>query len=180
MKKKLTTILAMLLCAIITITGVYTETAYAAEDTTIKLTFKKKSVTYSVKENGIERVNLKSLKKKWGKPSDTYEYYGIYGYTWSKGKTNFTYEDNTTTPERSLFVINIGDKNGSISGIKVGMKKSKVKKILKKISNKVESSDEYGTINASIVDERVSISCQIKNGKVTHIYCEAYAEDVSK
>ena len=63
MKKKLTTILAMLLCAIITITGVCTETAYAAEDTTIKLTFKKKSVTYSVKENGIERVNLKSLKK---------------------------------------------------------------------------------------------------------------------
>ena len=150
MKKKLTTILAMLLCAIITITGVCAETAYAAEDTTIKLTFKKKSVTYSVKEDGIERVNLKSLKKKWGKPSDTYEYYGIYGYTWSKGKTNFTYEDNTTTPERSLFVINIGDKNGSISGIKVGMKKSKVKKILKEISNKVESSDEYGTINALV------------------------------
>lgn len=48
MKKKLTTILAMLLCAIITITGVCTETAYAAEDTTVKVTFKKKSVTYSV------------------------------------------------------------------------------------------------------------------------------------
>lgn len=39
----------MLLYAIITITGVCTETAYAAEDTTIKLTFKKKSVTFTAK-----------------------------------------------------------------------------------------------------------------------------------
>lgn len=178
MKKKLTTILAMLLCAIITITGVCTETAYAAEDTTIKVTFKKKSVTYSVSEDGIERVNLTTLKKKWGKPSDTYEYYGTYGYTWKKGKTEITYKDDTNTPERSALIVSIGDKNGSLCGVKVGMTKAKAKKIFKKMG--CEVSIHENLILSATLNDRISFSCTLENGKVTHISTAMYAEDVSK
>ena len=164
----------MLLCAIITITGVCTETAYAAEDTTVKVTFKKKSVS----EDGIERVNLKTLKKKWGKPSDTYEYYGTYGYTWKKGKTEITYKDDTNTPERSALIINIEDKNGSINGVKVGMTKAKAKKIFKKMGCEVSISENiYMT---ATLNDRISFSCTLENGKVVNVGAAIYAEDVSK
>ena len=175
MKKKLTTILAMLLCAIITITGVCTETAYAAEDTTVKVTFKKKSVTYSVSEDGIERVNLKTLKKKWGKPSDTYEYYG---YTWKKGKTELTYKDDTNTPERSALIVSIEDKNGSINGVKVGMTKAKAKKIFKKMGCEVSISENI--CMTATLNDRISFSCTLENGKVVNVGAALYAEDVSK
>lgn len=178
MKKKLTTILAMLLCAIITITGVCTETAYAAEDTTIKVTFKKKSVTYSVSEDGIERVNLKTLKKKWGKPSDTYEYYGTYGYTWKKGKTEITYKDDTNTPERSALIVSIEDKNGSLCGVKVGMTKAKAKKIFKKMG--CEVSIHENIYMTATLNDRIIFSCTLENGKVVNVGAALYAEDVSK
>ncbi len=78
MKKTFTCMIAIMLCAILTITGICTDTAYAAEKTKLKLTFKKKSVTLTVNDektgdeslmNGIESVEINTLKKKWGKPT---------------------------------------------------------------------------------------------------------------
>lgn len=179
MKKKLTTILAMFLCAIMTLTAISPATAYAAENTTLKVTYKKKTVTFTMNENGdsIERVKLKTLKKKWNEPTKTEkgEYTAV--YEWKKGDTHIRYVDNYYIPNRSCIDAYSSDKNLSICGLKVGLKESKVKKIMKKLGGE---KDSYGNYGASLGDGRIMISCTLEKGKVTFVNCTLYVEDVSK
>lgn len=67
--RKLTTIIAMILCAIITVTSFGTDTAYAASKTPLKVTFNKKTVTLAKDASTMTTsVTVKTLTKKWGKP----------------------------------------------------------------------------------------------------------------
>ena len=177
MKKTFTSILAMILCAIIAITGISSETAYAADSNTLKLTFNKKSITLSIdNEKGVESVKLSTLKNKWGKPESSGDNY-LTTYTWKKGKTSINYTDYYETPQFSNFSVSIYDKNGSLCGIKVGMKKSKAVKIMKKIGAKEINDD---SISVELASRRIGISCGFEKGKVTQILCTAYAVDKSK
>lgn len=130
MKKKMTSIIAMLLCAILTITGICTDTAYAAEkEVPVKVTFNKKTVTVT------NKITAKSLKKKWGKAKkETNDSSTI--YTWKKGETSISYNDD---PDFRMIEVNIYDKNGKMFGVKVGMKKDAALKILNKTYGVKES-----------------------------------------
>mgnify|MGYP001142773486 CR=1 FL=1 len=90
MKKKLTTLIAMFLCAIMTLTAISPSTAYAASKTPVKATFKGKTVTLAKDINKKSTVKVKTLSKKWGEPKkDVYEDSDFPGetYTWEKGNT---------------------------------------------------------------------------------------------
>lgn len=162
--RKLTTIIAMILCAIITVTSFGTDTAYAASKTPLKVTFNKKTVTLAKDASTMTTsVTVKTLTKKWGKPKkEVYEgsplYDGLDGYTtyiWNKGKTTITYVspvDETFCGLRKHIDIHSSDKNIKIFGIKVGMERKKAEKIEKKLGN---YAPYYG--------------CE--NEKVNYIYC---------
>lgn len=170
MKKTITSILAIMLCAIIAITGISTETAYAANSTTaLKVTFKNKSVTLTDDiEEGIEKVNVKTLTKKWGKPK-TEKSEGSTTYTWKKGKSSIRYFNDKTI--YSNIWISINDKNVTLMGLKVGMKRDKAAKILKSLG----AEDKYEeTMTAASTDSRTMITCMFENGKVSCIDCTAY------
>jgi len=177
MKKTFKTIIIMILCTIITVTGISAETAYAADNTLIKVTFNKKSVKLKIDgEKGIKRVKLNTLKDKWGTP-EVYKDEYMERYSWKKGKTEIYYADDLTDPERSLISINADDKNAAICGIKVGMKKAKAVKIMKKLG---AENPESNYIGAEFASRRVIIFCDFKKGKVSRISCTAYAEDRSE
>lgn len=179
MKNKLTTILAMLLCAILTITGIGIETAYAAEKTPIKITFNKKTVTLAKNINTKpKQPDFKTLKSKWGKPEaneiiapdwNTYEdrLYGIM-YSWKKGESGITYHisetprDKRIGSDRTYITIGIFDKNIKVNGVTVGTKQKKAEKILKKLT---KNDGEF-----SESDIRISYTCE--DGKVSSIRIE--------
>ena len=141
---KLTTIIAMILCAIITVTSFGTDTAYAASKTPLKVTFNKKTVTLAKDASTMTTsVTVKTLTKKWGKPKkEVYEGDPLCGgldgnttYIWEKGKTIIKYiipVDETFGSLRKRIEIHALDKNIKILGIKVGMKQKKAEKIEKK------------------------------------------------
>lgn len=182
MKKTFTCIIAIMLCTILTITGICTDTAYAAEKTKLKLTFKKKSVTLTVNDektgdeslmNGIESIKISTLKKKWGKPTvEKGEYSAV--YTWEKGKSRIAYTDNFNQPHFSNFTVQIKDKNVSFGGLKIGMKKSEAEKII----NGFDCSEKIMSKNSFFVTlldhSRISISCSYKKGKVSEIFACLY------
>lgn len=182
MKRKVTAILAMFLCAILTVTGICTDTAYAAENTQIKVTYKKKSVTFTVDadRNGVKEVKLKTLKNKWGKPATTKNEY-TETYVWEKGKSRIGYTIDLHQPQFSNFSISTQDKNLSVCGIKVGMKKSKVKKILKTLGDVNEQKASGGLANCLSVElvdqQRVYINCGFENGKVSDISCSLFLRE---
>lgn len=174
MKKKLTTLLAVLLCTILTVAGICADTAYAADYAdTLKVTFKKKSVTLNVNREkiGIEPIKIKTLKKKWGKPEVTKDEYSAI-YTWKKGKTEITYTDDFTAAFWSGFSITIEDKNASIAGLKVGMSKKKAEKILKTLGE-VNSNEDADFVQMTEAG-RCNITCQYKKGKVSRIAAYIY------
>ena len=175
MKKTFKSILAMILCAMIAITGIGTETAYAANSKTpIKVTFNKKTVTLSKDINkGIKQADFKILKEKWGEPEyfDDKEYPS---WSWKKGKATINYSDNIPVPARSGFYIETSDKNCSICGLKVGMKESKAKKIMKKLG--AEKPYNFAAYESG----RTTLSCEFTNGKVSNIRLSARASELSK
>ena len=84
-------------------------------------------------------VKIKTVEKKWGKPNkkDTAEY----SYTWKKGKTTIKlidsgFFDGKESGDVGGISIEIKDKNGSIYGVKVGMKKETALKKLRKAAGK--------------------------------------------
>lgn len=173
MKKAFTSILAIILCAMIAVTGISVETAYAANKAVpFKVTFNKKSVTLSKDtEKGIEKVNVKTLTKKWGEPDQHIDGYTV--YVWKKGKSEIIYgEENPDMPFLKPYIeFHIDDKNCSLLGMKVGMKKNKAAKILKKINGELNITDNSLGITIS---SHTRISCGIKKGKITSIFCTAY------
>lgn len=69
MKKKITTLVSVLLCIILIIAGISTDTAYAAKKTPLKVTFNKNTVILAKDINTKpEKPEVKTLKSKWGKP----------------------------------------------------------------------------------------------------------------
>lgn len=180
MKKKITTIITMLLCAIITITAISTDTTYAADkNIPVKLTFKKKSVTFQVNEEkgGIDKVKVNTLKKKWGKPSISKNEF-MTEYAWKKGKSEIKYLDIYDMPRSSQIYITAYDKNTSLYGIKVGMTKSKVKKILKKLGTVDTQQNGDGSLDVLFVhildDGSAYINCYFENNKVSGIQAGLY------
>lgn len=174
MKKKLTTILAIILCAIITVTAISPATAYAAEKTPVKATFKGKTVTLTKDINAKSTVKVKTLKKKWGKPKkDVYENtdlntkYKMTTYRWEKGDTGIEYN----LPEKDVggntkcIWIGSSDKNLTILGIKVGMKKEKAQEILEDLGG-----ETYGA-SSEINTTGIWLSCTYTGGKVSNIMC---------
>lgn len=71
--------------------------------------------------------------------------------------------------------INTTDKNSTLCGMKVGMKKSKAKKIMKKLGAEAYELGMSVTLLAG-----TTISCSFKNGKVSSLYCIAYVGEVSE
>lgn len=172
--KKLTTMIAMILCAIITVTSFGTDTAYAASKTPVKAAFKGKTVTLAKDINAKSTTKVKTLKKKWGKPKkDVYDANDFLGenktttYTWEKSETKIEYN----LPEREFgsntkcIRISSYDKNFKILGIKVGMKQEKAQKILEDLGGET---DEYGS-QTKIDTTGIYLSCNYTDGKVSSI-----------
>lgn len=173
MKKKMTMLIAMLLCAILTITGICTETAYAAEKTPLKVTFKKKTVTLA-KDINTKPVQpkVKTLKSKWGSPKKETYYDNeadktmktSESYTWTKGKTTIYYNiqhyrEPMWFSSRTYIRIDSSDKNLKVNGIKVGMKQEKAEKILKNL----------GGNDGEFLASGIRVMCSYENGKVSYI-----------
>jgi len=164
MKKKLTTILAMCLCAIMMVTAINPSTAYAAEKTPVKVTFKKKTVTLGKDINTKPaQPKVKTLTKKWGKPKKETDEYAIY-YTWTKGKTEISYRlmiGEPDSPSDCTYIrFDAYDKNLTVNGIRVGMKQEKAQKILEDLGS--ETGDYFETTS-------ISLSCGYTDGKVSMI-----------
>lgn len=169
MKRKVTTILALLLCAIITVTSICADTAYAAEKTPLKVTFKGKTVTLVKDINEKPAApKFKTLKSKWGKPKTSMRENDFQYYEWKKGNSTICYNiSNVPRSERmgcdrTYIRIDAYDKNIAINGVKVGMKQEKAEKILKKLSS---NDNEFSDLN-------VRISWQCDNGKIFSITVE--------
>lgn len=194
MKKLTKSIITSILCAVIAITGiatVNTTTAYAASDKVpVKVTFKGKTLTLTKDLNKeLKRPKVKTLKKKWGKPTEQQECYDEYTdetlktanfYSWGKGKSAIYY--NVQLHKLSLggsarthIQIYSEDKNIKINGIKVGMSQKKARKILKSFGLKTEN---YTDSSDQIISDGGSIACMYEDGKVSQIVATIeYLED---
>lgn len=188
MKKLTKSFIAGILCLLVAITGIMvfnTDTAYAADENSFTLTFKKKTIVLADDfndslENGIDKQNIKTLKKKWGK-KPAYEGGNDYGgwgsYTWEKGKSNVNY---FFRGEVSGITYNINDKNAAICGIKIGTKKATVLKKLKKMVDAENIEEGKNSITViHITDNRagaVNTSFGFQKEKLTSISGTAYAD----
>ena len=140
MIKRSESILILILCAVLAITGITFfgfDTAYAAEKTPFTITFKGKSVKLDKDfnnsiENGIKKISYKSLKKKWGKASEATDYEGS-PFFWIKDTSSVIYYEGETKNSGSALQFELYSKNSGICGIKIGAKKAAVLKKLKKI-----------------------------------------------
>lgn len=190
--KKLKAAAALILCAFIVLSGMNTETAFAANKK-IPLKVKFNGVTVNLVKNlrSIEDDNspaLSSLKKKWGAPkTDKYgEGEDAYStYTWKKGKTTIEVSDWDSSGKNRHIITGVGftikDKNAAVWGVKVGMKKDTALKKIKKAlgTDKVSKTAGDGEF-VGIVENKKSIEAytgfympvtfELKNGKVTCIY----------
>lgn len=140
MKRKNTIrrIATLVLCIVIALTASNLQTASAAtEKLPLKVTFNgkngKKTVTI-VKDLNKDHdgIKIKTLKSKWGKPSKEENYGTNTEYTWKKGKTSVTVNNGPGTDYVWGLSVQIKDKNASLFGVTVGMKKNKAVKKLEK------------------------------------------------
>ncbi len=134
--------IAAALCAVITVSGILSgaTASYAAEKKQpLKVDFCGKTATlmkdvYQWKQGS--QVKIKTIEKKWGKPGKKEPGFdnGTWDYTWKKGKTSITMNNYSGTALGDVggISIEINDKNASIYGVKVGMKKDQALKNLKK------------------------------------------------
>lgn len=184
MKTTLKRIITVILCAVLAITSTGINTAYAAQKLPLKVTFNGKSATLSKDLTADDRgtVKIKTVKTKWGAPKKEKNGGYIY-YTWKKGKASIQIGDDNGYI--GSIHIEINDKNASVYGVKVGMKKDAALKKLKNATGiktvKSISDDDYewmnekGIYNGSesiIVNSAtyMPISFSLKNGKVSSIY----------
>ncbi|MEY8335528.1 hypothetical protein AALB53_20900 [Lachnospiraceae bacterium 47-T17] len=171
-------ILTAILCALIAITVIGADTAWAAEKTPLKVTFKKKTVTLmkdineGLKESKFPTV--KALQKKWGKPEKKVDETGSYtDYIWEKDGSYICYTIPKKHEVSKQFVFITEDKNLEMFGLKVGMKQAKAQKLLEDLGGET---NEYSTALALPYDwEYFSfIQCAYKNGKVARIDCHIH------
>lgn len=163
------------LCAAVVIAGIRTESGTAcaaAKKVPLKVVFDKTAVNLIKDLNGGhgDTAKLKKLEEKWGRPSKKKAGDGTTSYTWKKGKTSV--EVNDYLAEKGCIGsihISIEDKNGSMCGIKIGMKKTDAVKKLQKLFGKekvevVEAEDgEYILATSGYLPVHFGLS----DGKVT-------------
>lgn len=185
--KKITSLIALILCAVLAISGLCVETAYAAnKKMSLKVGFKGKTVNL-IKDINDEydryELSVASVQKKWGKPK-TKKYGDSTMYTWKKGKTTIEVSDFDAKKDGKSYVggitIHIKDKNGSLWGVKVGMKaETALKKIKKALDTENVVDDINDVYGVGIAYTKDCISAftgpympanfELKNGKVTSI-----------
>lgn len=128
-------IITAIICAVIAITSIETSMAYAAKKKIpFKVAFNGTSVSLFKDINPGDYSKLKTVEKKWGKPSKKETVGDSYATecTWKKGKTSIHLVGRNADDCVIRFSIDIKDKNGALCGIKVGMKKETA---LKKMQN---------------------------------------------
>ena len=112
---------------------------YAKSTESIKIVFDgKKAITLNSKS---EPETLSQVEKKWGKKTrlaEGDEEYAGEAYVWEKGKTFISIREYKESEGSGLgyVMLEVGDKNASVAGVKVGMKRSKAVKKLQKIYGK--------------------------------------------
>lgn len=183
------------------------QSASAKTQTGVKVTFNKKTVVFDrtyVDEGGefkaktkSEPKTLKDVEKKWGKKTrlaGKNEEYAGQAYVWEKGKTKITIMQDAGGAGLGYVELNIRDKNASVAGVKVGMKRAAAVKKLQKLYGKKRvaqlrdgqyaSPDEKGSLNidgkakgkaytsieVSAGADGMTLSFTLKNGKVSGIY----------
>lgn len=187
---KLKAAVALILCAFIVLSGISTETAFAAnKKIPLKVKFNGAEVSL-IKDIYVDTDNLipllSSLKKKWGTPKIDKHDGDWSSYTWKKGKTrievnNWAFFAGAMEKEDDIMSggsFSIKDKNASVWGVKVGMTKDaalkKIKKALgiKKVYKTYESGVCIVAKKKSIevwTDVSYPVTFELKNGKVTCI-----------
>lgn len=145
----------------------------------VKITFDGKSVTLNTK---AEPKTLEEVEKIWGKKTrlaeDDEEYAG-YAYVWEKGKSKIiVMQPSKAVPEfedaLGYTCAEISDKNASVAGVKVGMKRADALKKLQKAYGKknvkqMKDGNTYTEISVN-VGNGMPVSYNIKSGKVSSIY----------
>lgn len=193
---KLKAAVALILCAFIVLSGISTETAFAAnKKIPLKVTFNGVTVNLvkNLRSEDDSSPALSSLKKKWGTPKTAKQGEGDYAeetHSWKKGKTEIKLSYVPVGPyseKKGGFNTYVGvvieDKNGSLWGVTVGMKKDTA---LKKIKKALGTDKVYKTLDGKdqskvfIVENKKIIAANtgvympvnfvLKDGKVTGIY----------
>ena len=112
---------------------------YAKSTESIRISFDgKKAVTLNA---GSEPETLSQVEEKWGKKTRLAagdEEYAGEAYVWEKGKTFISIREYKESEGSGLgyVMLEAGDKNASVAGVKVGMKRSRAVKKLQKIYGK--------------------------------------------
>lgn len=190
MKKKIKSMLVLILCTMFVMTGIIstgTDTAYAASKTSLKVTFKKKTITLMKDMNKAPtRPKVKTLTEKFGNPkketwhenADDETMETATHYTWTKGKTTFVYHiqkyrEPTWFSSRTYIEIRSMDKNLTVLGVKVGTKQKTAKKILEKLGGKTNADGSYTELNLEYESKDLTSALRVgfdySNGKVSSI-----------
>lgn len=149
-----------------------------------------------VLNSGAEPETLSQVEKKWGKKTrlaEGYEEYAGDAYVWVKGKTFISIREYSASGGGGLgyVMLEIGDKNASVAGVKVGMKRSSALKKLQDSFGKKKVAQlkdgQYAVPNGgsftiegkasgkafteiSVMTEKgMPLSFTLKNGKVSKI-----------
>lgn len=143
MKRIIKVMIAAALCAVIVLSGASqgAGVSYAAEKKpSLSVNFCGKTVKLIKDIYGQEdRVKVATMEKKWGKPNKKEKAYANnseFFFTWRKGNSSILVNNFTGGDPGNVggIHIEIKDKNASICGIKVGMKKQKALEKLAKIA----------------------------------------------
>lgn len=176
MKTLLKSMLAAVLCAAVIIAGISTGagTACAAsKKVPLKVVFNNSAVNLITDLNTStgrgDTPKLKKLEEKWGSPSKKKDDSGMTTYTWKKGKTAIEITDyDAEKGGIGSISINIEDKNGSLCGVKTGMKKADaVKKLQKSLGKKAVSED--GEYIMALAGPYMPVQIELSDGKVISI-----------
>lgn len=172
MKTLLKSMLAAVLCAAVISTGAGTACA-ASKKAPLKVVFDKKAVNLIKDLNTStgrgDTPKLKKLEESWGRPSKNKDESGITTYTWKKGKTSIEITDyDVEKGGIGSITISIEDKNGSLCGVKTGMKKADAIKKLQKSLGKKAVSEDGGYIMA-LAGPYMPVQIGLSDGKVVSI-----------
>lgn len=167
---------------------------YAESAGGIKIAFNGKKAV--VLNSGAEPETLSQVEKKWGKKTrlaEGYEEYAGDAYVWEKGKTFISIREYSASGGGGLgyVMLEIGDKNASVAGVKVGMKRSSALKKLqgsfgkKKVAQlkdgqyavpdggsftiEGKASGKAFTEISVMTEKGMPLSFTLKNGKVSKI-----------
>ncbi|MDO4475694.1 MAG: hypothetical protein Q4B59_02795 [Lachnospiraceae bacterium] len=161
MKRSMKRVVTLLLAFVLSLSAL---TAVEAAQKKLKVTYKGKSATIiNAKGNSL---TYPSLKKLWGNPNKTEKYpeYKQIRYTYKRGKSFVRANYRTKgsgLPGYTSYTISIKDKNMSLNGVTVGMKKKDALKQLKRA---------FGSGKKSIDGEWVPIVQDYTKTRTIYVY----------